>query len=455
MASISSAFPNPTTSPDKSSPSAAVSGSDRAREAIVERETMRRVTARIIPFVFVLYIFNFLDRSNVGLAALQMNRDLGFSAAAFSVGAGIFFIGYALFEVPSNLVLVRVGARRWVARIMITWGILASALMFVRTPAQFYAIRFLLGVEEAGFFPAILYYLSQWYPASMRARSSAWFMIAIPLSGAVGGPLGGVLLGLNGRGGLAGWQWLFLIEGVPSFLLGFVVLAYLTETPEQAAWLTSEQREWLIARLRRDREESSANDGLAPLRALAHPMVWLAALPEFLVTTSGYAYLFWGPTMLRDNLHTTNAETGWILGLIGVLSALGMLLVGASSDRSRERFLHAAACALVVSIGCAGAALLDHPVARMVSLSVAEIAVISFLAPFWVLPTILLSGTSAAVGIALVNAIGNIAGFVGPNVVGFLKTTTGGDTGALLSLSVMAFAAAGVCVAMRRPVQRQ
>jgi len=410
---------------------------------------MRRVTLRLIPFVFVLYIFNFLDRSNVGLAALQMNRDLKFSAGAFSVGAGIFFIGYALFEVPSNLVLVRVGARKWVARIMITWGLLASGLMFVRTPTQFYVLRFLLGVAEAGFFPAILYYLSQWYPASMRARSSAWFMIAIPLSGAVGGPLGGWLLGLNGVGGLAGWQWLFLLEGIPSFLLGFVVLAYLTERPEEARWLSAEQRDWLTARLRRDRDESTAPHGLAPLRALAHPMIWLAALPEFLVTTTGYAYLFWGPTIMRDTMHTTNMQTGLVFGAIAVLSAGAMLIVGASSDRHSERFFHAAGCALVVSLGCAGAALLTDPIARFASLALASIAVIAFLAPFWVLPTILLSGTSAAVGIALVNALGNIAGFVGPNIVGFLKTRTGGDNGALLSLSAMAFMAAIVCVWMR------
>jgi len=410
---------------------------------------MRRVTLRLIPFVFVLYIFNFLDRSNVGLAALQMNRDLQFSATAFSVGAGIFFIGYALFEVPSNLLLVRVGARRWVARIMISWGVLASALMFVRTPTQFYVLRFLLGVAEAGFFPAILYYLSQWYPASMRARSSAWFMIAIPLSGAVGGPLGGWLLGLNGRGGLAGWQWLFLLEGIPSFLLGFVVLAYLTEKPEEAHWLSREQRAWLIDRLRRDREQSPANHAMPPLRALAHPMIWLAALPEFLVTTTGYAYLFWGPTMLRTTLQITNAQIGWIMGAIAAMAALGMLLVGASSDRTSERFFHAAACALVVSLGCAGAAMFSSPIAKMVSLSLANIAVISFLAPFWVLPTILLSGTSAAVGIALVNAIGNVGGFVGPMIVGFLKTNTGGDEGALLSLSAMAFIAAIVCIVMR------
>jgi MFS family permease len=282
-------------------------------------------------------------------------------------------------------------------------------------------LRFLLGVAEAGFFPAILYYLSQWYPASMRARSSAWFMIAIPLSGAVGGPLGGWLLGLNGVGGLAGWQWLFLLEGIPSFLLGFVVLAYLTERPEEAHWLSAEQRGWLTARLRRDRDESPAPHGLPPLRALVHPMIWLAALPEFLVTTTGYAYLFWGPTIMRDTMHTTNMQTGLLFGAIAVLSAGAMLLVGASSDRHSERFFHAAACALVVALGCAGAALLTDPIARFASLALANIAVISFLA--------VLGAADHSAQRKLgrrwhcaVKRLGNIGGFVGPNIVGFLKT---------------------------------
>lgn len=410
---------------------------------------MRRVTWRLIPFVFVLYIFNFLDRSNVGLAALQMNRDLGFSARAFGLGAGIFFVGYSLFEVPSNLVLVRVGARRWIARIMITWGLLASALMLVRTPSQFYVLRFLLGVAEAGFFPAILYYLSQWYPASMRARSGAWFMIAIPLSGTIGGPFGGWLLGFNGRLGLAGWQWLFLVEGIPSIVLGLVVLRYLTEQPPEAKWLSSEQRGWLVARLARDRSAAHTAHGLSALRGLAHPLIWLAALPEFLVTTAGYAYLFWGPTLIRDALHTSNAATGWITGGIAGLCAIGMLVVGASSDRTGERALHAAVCAVVVALGCAGAGLLETPILRIASLAVAEVAVIGFLAPFWCIPTMLLSGSAAAVGIALVNAIGNVGGFVGPNVIGFLKTATGGDTGAFLCLAAMALVAAGICVGMR------
>jgi ACS family tartrate transporter-like MFS transporter len=421
----------------------------------VERETMRRVSARLLPFVFVLYIFNFLDRSNVGLAALQMNKDLHFSPQAFGLGAGIFFIGYALFEVPSNLMLLRIGARVWIARIMITWGILASAMMFVRTPGQFYVLRFLLGVAEAGFFPAILYYLSQWFPASMRARSSARFMIAIPLSGLLGGPLGGWLLGFDGRLQLAGWQWLFLLEGIPSVLLGFVTLRYLTERPEEARWLSDEQRGWLTATLRRERDASSAPHGLPPLRALGHPLIWLAALPELLVTTAGYAYLFWGPLLIRETLHTSNVVTGLLTGGMAVLSAAGMLLVGASSDRRDERVLHAAACAAVVALGAVGAATFDDPMLRIASVALMQIAVSSFLAPFWCLPTMLLSGSSAAVGIALVNAIGNVGGFIGPYAIGFLRTRTGGDSGAFLSLGAMALVAAIICASMRRfPVMR-
>ncbi|MBC7898205.1 MAG: MFS transporter [Cytophagaceae bacterium] len=410
---------------------------------------MRRVSVRLMPFLFVLYIFNFLDRTNVGLAALQMNDELGFSSAAFGFGAGVFFIGYSLFEVPSNLLLIRVGARRWIARIMISWGFLAAAMMFVRTPEQFYVMRFLLGVAEAGFFPAILYYLSQWYPAAMRARSLAWFMIAIPLSGALGGPLGTWLLGFHGAGGLSGWQWLFLVEGIPSVLLGFVVLRYLTERPEEAHWLPAPQRAWLIERLARDRDGSAAAHGLPPLRALAHPLIWLAAIPELLVTTAGYAYVFWGPTLMKESLQLTVMQMGWLITAVAILCAIALILVGMSSDRRGERVLHAAACAMVVSIACLGAALLPDPTAKMGCLVVMQVAVIAFLAPFWTLPTILLSGSSAAVGIALVNSIGNVGGFIGPTLIGFLKDTTGHDNGAFYTLSAMAFVASLICVSMR------
>ena len=419
-------------------------------DASLERATMKRVGQRILPFVFVLYIFNFLDRSNVGLAALQMNQDLGFSPAAFGLGAGIFFIGYALFEVPSNLLLVKVGARRWIARIMVTWGIIAVGMMFVRTPIQFYVLRFSLGVAEAGFFPAIIYYLSQWFPASMRARSMAKFMVAIPLSGLLGGPLGGWLLGFDGRMGLQGWQWLFLVEGVPSVLLGFVTLRYLTERPEQAEWLAPEQRNWLTRRLEQDQREHPADHRMPPLRALMHPLIWLAALPELLVTTAGYAYLFWGPILIRETLKTSNVMTGLITGGVAILAAAAMLITGASSDRTGERTLHAAFCAALVTVGCLGAAFFDDPVARFASLVLMQVSVIAFLAPFWCIPTLVLSGSSAAVGIALVNAIGNVGGFIGPNAIGFFRSTIGGDTGAFVGLGLMSGIAALIIFFMGR-----
>ena len=425
-------------------------GSASRVDADLERATMKRVGQRILPFVFVLYIFNFLDRSNVGLAALQMNKDLGFSSAAFGLGAGIFFIGYALFEVPSNLVLVKVGARRWVAWIMITWGIIAIGMMFVRTPMQFYVLRFSLGVAEAGFFPAIIYYLSQWFPASMRARSMAKFMIAIPLSGLLGGPLGGWLLGFDGRLGLQGWQWLFLVEGVPSVLLGFVTLKYLTEQPAQAQWLAPEQRTWLAGRLERDLREHPSDHGMPPLRALLHPLIWLAALPELLVTTAGYAYLFWGPILIRETLKTSNAMTGLVTGGVAILCAAAMLIVGASSDRKGERTGHASFCAAMVTVGCLGAALFNDPVARFASVVLMQVSVTAFLAPFWCIPTLVLSGSSAAVGIALVNAIGSVGGFIGPNAIGFFRNSIGGDTGAFLGLGAMSFTAATIIFFMGR-----
>ena len=421
-------------------------------DAVLERETMRKVSSRLLPFLFLLYIFNFLDRTNVALAALQMNRNLRFSSSAFGLGAGIFFLGYALFEVPSNLILVRVGARRWIARIMISWGIIASAMMFVRTPMHFYALRFLLGVAEAGFFPGIVYYLTQWFPATHRARASSRFMIAIPFSGVVGGVFGGFLLGLDGRLGLAGWQWLFLLEGLPSVLLGITVIWYLTDDPSGAHWLTDVQRSWLAERMRRDKESSGARHGMSPLHALAQPIVWLLAFPYFLVLTAGYAYTFWSPTVIRDTLHTTNTQTALLTAVFAVCSMLGMLAIGVSSDRRRERSYHAAVCGVVIAVGFTGAALLPQPMLRIVSLALVLVGANSMLPPFWCLPSMLLSGSAAAVGIALINALGNTGGFVGPYVVGFVKDKTGGTTGSFLALAGVGVLLAIVCVFLKRRV---
>jgi MFS transporter, ACS family, tartrate transporter len=429
----------------------ALTGGPLAREDTeFGRATMRRVTLRLLPLLFALYICNFVDRTNLSIAALQMNRDLRFSATAYGLGSGIFFLGYVVFEVPSNLILVRVGARWWIARIMITWGLVASAMMFVRTPAEFYSLRLLLGVAEAGFFPGIAYYLSQWFPSAQRARALAGFMTAIPLSAAVGNPFGAWLLGLDGRLGLHGWQWLFLLEGIPSVVLGVAVLALLTDHASEARWLSADQRVWLSTRLARDEDERSAPHGLSPLRALVHPMVWLVALPYVLVNTAGYGYIFWAPTVIRDTLHVSNMTTGFISGAIACVAAAAMFAIGASSDRTGERCLHAGGGALLAAFGCAGAALMPTPLGRVAGLALMHIGVVSFLVVIWALCSLLLRGIAAAAGMALVNSLANIGGFVGPYLIGWLKDATGGTGGAFLVLGAMALVAAALSLVLRR-----
>jgi ACS family tartrate transporter-like MFS transporter len=412
------------------------------------RTTIRKVSLRLLPFLFVLFICNYLDRTNVAIAALQMNRDLRFSASAYGLGAGIFFIGYALFEVPSNLLLARVGARRWIARIMISWGVIATAMMFVRSPLQFYALRFLLGIAEAGFFPGIVYYLSEWFPVVHRARALARFMTAVPICGAIGNPLSAWLLRLDGSRGLAGWQWLFLLEGIPSVVLGFTVLGLLDDKPANAGWLSAEQRKWLAASLQQ--EHGSSTQDHSPLQALMHPVVWLASLLYFLAMTTHYGYLFWAPTIVRDALHVSDMTTGLITGGIAGLAAIAMLAVGASSDRRKERSVHAAACIILAGVGCASAALLPHPVARVAGLALVPIGIYGFLAPFWCLPSTLLRGAAAAAGIAFINSLGNTGGFVGPYVLGVLKDSTGSPNGALVGLALLASAAGVLCLVLRQ-----
>ena len=410
---------------------------------------MRKVGLRLIPFLFVLYVFNFVDRSNVALAALQMNRDLSFSSSAFGFGAGIFFIGYSLFEVPSNWILDRVGARRWIARIMISWGLIAAAMMFVRTPIHFYVLRFLLGVAEAGFFPGIVYYLTKWFPKERRARATSRFFIALPMSGILGGFLGGFLLSLDGHFGLAGWQWLFLLEGIPSVIIGISVLWYLTDEPRDAHWLDDSQRAWLIQRMEADAKSTNPRHGTAALHALKNPMVWFLALPYFLMLTAGYGYTFWVPIVVRDTLHTTDSHTALITASIATVSMMVMLISAAHSDRKRERFYHAAASGVLIAVGFIGAALLPTPILRIVFLGMVVIGSNMMLAPFWCMPTLILSGEAAAVGIALINSIGNIGGFIGPYAIGFFKDATGSNEGSFLGLAACGVGVTVFCVSLR------
>jgi sugar phosphate permease len=414
------------------------------------RATIRRVSLRLLPFLFVLYVFNYLDRTNVSIAALQMNRDLRFSAAAFGLGSGIFFIGYALFEVPSNVLLARVGARWWIARIMVTWGAIAAAMALVRTPTQFYALRFLLGVAEAGFFPGIVYYLNHWFPSNARGRASAYFMVAIQLSGVLGGVVGGVLLGLDGRLGLAGWQWLFLVEGLPSILLGGAVLVLMTDRPADARWLTVEQRTWLEARLARDGGASTASHGVPPLRALVDPMVWLVSLPYLCFNTAAYGYQFWGPTIIRDALRTSDSATSLVSALIALVAAAVMLINAAHSDRTGERFGHAARGTALMTVGFVATALLPWPVGKVLAIALVPIGAMMFLVPYWCLPPMLFRGAAMAAAIGLVNSIGNLGGFLGPNVIGVVKTLTGGTTGAFMVLASLGVLSATSLLALRR-----
>ena len=415
----------------------------------LERVTMRRVSFRLVPLLFVLYIFCYLDRTNVSIAALQMNSELRFSSAAFGLGAGIFFIGYALFEVPSNLILPRVGARRWLARIAITWGVLACAMMWVRTPTQFYTVRFALGVAEAGFFPGVIYYLSQWFPATYRARAISGFVIAIPLAQVLGGPLGGAVLGLSGVGQLSGWQWLFLIEGLPSVCLGVAVLAYLTERPEDARWLSVAQRSWLLHCLERDRKQTVMAH-VSPLRALGNPLVWVLTVPYFAFYSVALAYVLWAPTFVRDALGTSNTATGFITGSIALLAAVVYPLAAMASDRWDERCGLAALGLALNCAGCIGAALFPHSLLRVASLVVIALGSPLFMTSFWCLPTKFLKGASAAAGIALISAIGSSGGFFGPSLIGFLKQTTGSDLGAFLGLAALALLGGLVCAGLRQ-----
>jgi sugar phosphate permease len=437
----------PTATEGYAPPSAEVQRDDSG----LERATTRRVSLRLLPIVFLLFVFNYVDRNNVAIAALEMNRDLRFSATAYGFGAGIFFIGYALFEVPSNLILARVGARRWIARIVISWGLIASAMMFVRTPLHFYLLRALLGLAEAGFFPGIVYYLSLWFPAAQRARALSRFITAVPLSAMIGNPLGGWLLGFDGTLGLRGWQWVFLVEGIPSVLLGLVTLRFLTDRPEQARWLSAEQRDWLVARLRRDEDASAAPHGLPGLRALAHPVVWLACTMYFLYGMTFYGYTFWAPLIVRETLGVDAVATGLITGLMACLAVVAMLAVGASSDRTGERFLHMTAGLGLVIVGYLGAALMPSPIGRVIGLALVLAGDMSFVVPFWCLPSTLLRGAAAAAGIALVNAIGNLGGFFAPYLVGRVRDATGGSTtAAFLALAACAFVSGVMVLVLRR-----
>jgi len=420
----------------------------------LEFRVIGKVTRRLIPFMFILYVVAYIDRINVGFAALQMNADLGFNDAIFGLGAGIFFLGYFLFQVPANLILQKLGARQWISIIMIIWGILAAGTAFVKTPQGFYLLRFLLGVAEAGFFPGMILYLTRWFPPGERARATALFMTATAIAGVISGPVSGALLTMHGMAGLSGWQWLFLLEGIPAALLGMLTCQYLTNTPDEAQWLTEEERSWLIEKIENAEENSRSEaclKGPVPLRQLfTNIKVWSLSALYLTMMIGMYGVSIWLPQIIKFFSNYHNLLIG-ILSIIPYLLAVtGMVAIGRYSDRSGS---HRTIVALLLCIASISLILLGNVKSSFIAfslLSLAAMGIFGALGPFWALSTIYLRKDNSAGGIAMINSIGNLGGFIGPFIVGLIKNTTGEFSGSLVFLGLALLTGSLIAFFMRR-----
>ena len=422
---------------------------------ISEPAILSKITRRLIPFMFLLYIVSYLDRINVGFAALQLNQALKFDPAVFGLGAGIFFIGYFIFEIPSNLIMQRVGARVWMARILVTWGMLSSATMFVKGVFSFYALRFLLGAAEAGFFPGMILYLTYWFPVKARGRAVAHFMTATAMAGVVGGPVSGFLLKLNGVGGLAGWQWLFLMEGLPAVVLGILVFVALPDEPKDARWLSAGEKAWIASRVEQERQAQRLHGHSTLREALQSGRVWGLAFIYFAVIISFYGISIWLPQIVKSLLDLSDLMVGFIAAIPFIAASVGMVIIGRSSDHRSERRWHVAASALAGATGLTIAAFLKQPAAEMAALSLAAVGIWGTLGPFWAMSSEFLTGTAAAGGIALINSIGNLGGFAGPYLIGVVRSRTDNFALALLALAVCPLIGSVMTLCLRRPILDQ
>jgi ACS family tartrate transporter-like MFS transporter len=414
-----------------------------------ERLVFRRIAWRLLPFLVVCQMFAFLDRGNVGFAALTMRADLNLSATAYGLGAGIFFIGYFLCEVPSNLMLLRFGPRRWIARIMITWGLISAATALAWDAWSFLTLRFLLGLAEGGFYPGILYFLSQWFPQAWRARMVSFLLVAIPMSNVVGAPLSGLLLGLDGLGGLHGWQWLFIIEGLPCCVLGLVVLSRLPASVEDAPWLTQDEKRTARAALDVDAAERRKVSRATFGEMLRHGRVWTLALVFFCVSMTNGTVNFWVPQIIKS-AGFDNLTVGVLTAIPYSVGVVALVVWGWHSDLRNERRWHVVIPLLVAAAGITTTALSDAITMQIAGLTLAGLGMFSVLAILWTLPGEFLVGTAAAGGIAVINSIGNLGGFAGPFVVGLLKDITGSFAGGLLIDAAVLLVAAGVVLGLTR-----
>ncbi|MBB3224993.1 MFS transporter [Pseudoduganella umbonata] len=411
---------------------------------VIEKKVMGKIFWRLIPLLMFLYVLAYIDRINVGFASLTMNQDLGLSAYIYGWGAGIFFLGYCLLEVPSNLMLAKVGARRWIARILFTWGTLSTCMALVQGPNSFLVMRFLLGAAEAGFFPGVVLYLTYWFPARYRARIISAFMLSIPVSIAIGAPLSTWILHLDGWHGLHGWQWLFIIEGLPAVFATFLVLRFLTDRPAVAGWLTQEEKDWLEGQLANDREIAGATKQSTSLRSVfTSPPILALAFVYFGATGANIGLSFFLPQIIKTQGYS-NMEVGFLTSLPYIVGCIGMLVIGYWSDRTKERRLFLIGTMLIAATGLYLAGAFGASFWSIAALAFAAIGILGSKGPFWPLPSAYLSGTAMAGGIAFINTVGNIGGFVGPYAIGWIKDSTGSFEGGLYALAGLAMSAAVV-----------
>ena len=401
----------------------------------IEQRTLSKISWRLLPLLMVCYFIAYLDRVNLGFAGASMSKDMGFTSAVFGAAAGIFFLAYFLFEVPSNLALERFGARRWIARIMFSWGILSAAQAWVGGATSFNVVRFLLGIAEAGFFPGVIFYITLWFPAAYRARIVGWFMFAIPISTVIGSPISGFILDMDGIGGLHSWQWLFILEAVPSLLLTFVVLFYLPDGPKDARWLSDEERDWLQQTLAAERRNRESFNSISWRQALFSPRVIGLGLVYMGITVPLYGLSFFLPQIIKGFGGLGNVEIGFINAFPYLVGAIAMVFWTRWSDARQERKWFLIVPLACIFVGLMAAAEIHAPVPKMAAVTLAAFGIFSALPTFWTLPTAILSGTAAAAGIAWINSIGNLGGYIGPTIFGSLRDRMGNDIYAVMFLA--------------------
>ena len=420
---------------------ASLSPADALRE--LERRAVRRTALRILPLLMICYFVAYLGRVNLSFAALQMNQALGLNSAAYGLGAGLFFLSYCLFEIPSNLMLYRIGATRWIARIMFTLGLCAGAMAFIQGKTSFYVVRLLLGAAEAGFYPGVLFFLTLWFPAAYRARMLGMFIAAIPISGIIGAPLSGLLLSLDGMGSLQGWQWLYLLEAAPAFVLAPLVVRRLQDSPAQASWLPDAEREWLIGRLRLERSEVERKRVFSVVQCLSNPRVLFLATIYFSNVCLLNSITFFLPQIVKG-FGLSSAQTGFVVAIPSLLALFALIGWARHSDRHKERYRHAALANFAGGAALLLSVLITDPTARIAAIAVAFACTLAFTSPFWSIPGSFLTGSAAAGGIGAISALGVTGGFLSPWFIGYMKDTTGNfRIGlAVIAVSAMAFSVA-------------